>query len=155
MVRTRSHRTGSVAVVVVLLVLAAGCVTFSPSAERSTPRETATPPTIDEDGTDVAGTDVPGLSDEDAKRRALDAEEEFLSEYLRGKSCLGGWGFSAPVVSERAVVRERATGEVVVAVRHPFWYSTGGGHGDTDSTARYTVTTETADRERRSGPEVC
>jgi hypothetical protein len=139
-----------VSIFVIILTLTAGCLITSSSSQES-----ATPPTIEREATDVAGTTVPELPDVDAKEQALSAEKTFLSEYLQEKSCLDEWGFSAPVVSKKAVIRNRTANTVVVAVRHPFWYSTGNSHGDTYSTAIYFVTMETAERERQSGPQVC
>lgn len=146
----RGVRVSIILVAVAILILSAGCLSSSSSSQQS-----GTPPTVESDATDIAGTAVPGLSDEDAKERALSAEREFLSEYLQDKSCLSEWGFSAPVVAEKAVIRNRTANTVIVAVQHPYWYSTGGEHGDTYSTAIYTVTTESVERERQAGPQVC
>lgn len=143
-------RVVDIAIVVGILTLFAGGLIAS-----SSPQESAAPPTIDSDATDVAGTTVPGVPDERAKERALSAEEAFLSDHLQGNPCLDEWGFSAPVVTKKAVITNRTADTVVVAVRYPFWYSSGDTHVDTYSTAIYFVTAENAERERQSGPLDC
>ncbi|WP_459192551.1 hypothetical protein [Halosimplex sp. J119] len=146
----RISRNVAIPLAVAILVLIAACL-----GTQSSPPESSTPPTIDRNATDVGGTPVPGLPDDTAKQRALGAERAFLSDSLPSKSCVDDWGFSAPVVSKTAVIRNRTGDTVEVAVRHPFWYSSGNGHGDTYSTAIYFVTAEATDRERRSGPQIC
>ena len=71
--------------------------------------------------------------------RALAAEEAYLDDRLAAADCLDSYGTAEIVVSERArVVAVRPTG-LVVAVRHPYAYSTTDLEADDASEARYLV----------------
>lgn len=108
---------------------------------------------------------APPVSDTDAKERALQAEESYLTAHLSNASCLENWGTSPTVTNEEATVVNRTQDGVLVAVKHPFSYTKVlASTGDSDSTrsarsyadgasrARYLVTEEAV--RRVSGDEV-
>jgi hypothetical protein len=106
----------------------------------------------------------PTVSETDAKERALQAEESYLTARLSNASCLENWGTSPTVTNEEATVVNRTQDGVLVAVKHPFSYTTVSTTDDPDSTltarsyadgasrARYLVTEE--DARRVSGDEI-
>jgi len=66
---------------------------------------------------------APPVSDTDAKERALQAEESYLTAHLSNASCLENWGTSPTVTNEEATVVNRTQDGVLVAVKHPFSYT--------------------------------
>jgi hypothetical protein len=108
---------------------------------------------------------APTVSETDAKERALQAEESYLRAHLSNASCLENWGTSPTVTNEEATVVNRTQDGVLVAVKHPFSYTTmSTSVDDSDSTltarsyadgasrARYLVTEEVV--RRISGDEI-
>ncbi|RDI72762.1 hypothetical protein [Halopelagius longus] len=83
------------------------------------------------------------LSNEEARERALTAEETHITEAFENASCVEGWGLTSYVGQEKdATVTDRTAEGVVVEVTHPFWYSTEQVEADARSNARYLVTAE-------------
>ena len=85
-------------------------------------------------------------ADEEAERRAIDAEESYLVERFENASCLTGWGLSETTAQTTATVSERTAEGVVVDVTHAYWLSTEELSADGASEARYLVTAEDARR---------
>lgn len=102
----------------------------------------------------IAGcTGGPGVSNGDAKERALSAEEDYIAEELESAACVESWGLTSYAgVEAEARVTNRTDDGVYVSVRHPYWYSTEEVEADVGSEARYLVTGEAT--ERVGGTEV-
>ena len=95
----------------------------------------------------------PGVSNGDAKERALSAEEDHIARQFENASCVEGWGLTSYAgVEEEATVTNRTADGVYVAVTHPYWYSTEDVEADVGSEARYLVTADAT--ERIDGTEV-
>jgi len=89
----------------------------------------------------------PAVSNDDAKDRALAAEEQHITEQLENAPCVEGWSPTSFVgLEEAATVTNRTAEGVVVQVRHPYSYATEDEEADVESTARYLVTIEEAQR---------
>jgi len=101
-----------------------------------------------EANTTSPATTIPpsSVSDDEAKERALAAEEAHLSERLEAADCLENWGTTATTASEEATVAERTGDGVRVLLQHPYWYSTDDTEADASSSAQYLVDAETAER---------
>lgn len=92
------------------------------------------------------------VSDEEARERALAAEEAHLTDAFENASCVEEWGLTPYVGQEReATVTDRTEDGVRVRVTHPYWYSTEQVDADSRSDARYLVTAEDS---RRIGDDV-
>lgn len=133
--------------IVLSTVVLVGCVT-APGNGTDT-----TPPTTTKTGQTsqtTIGQDL--VSDEDAKDRALRAEEHYLSTRLRNATCLKDWGTTPSTTQEEATVLNRTSDGVIVEVTHPYWYTTGSTHADGGSHARYRVTP--GETERLDGTEI-
>ncbi|MGB9955979.1 hypothetical protein ACOZ4B_06270 [Haloferax prahovense] len=131
----------------------AGCLADEPTGDDS-PTTTHPETTGDQTATPESETAVPlaEISDEDAKARALAAEEAYLETCLQNATCLLSWGTTPTTASKEAMVVERSADGVVVDVTHPYWYGKEGEEADSSSEAFYLVT-ET-DVERTSGDDV-
>lgn len=109
-----------------------------------------------------AAADVP---DEEAKERALTAEEEYLTEQFQNASCLTNWGTYPTTANKRATIVERSADGVYVEVVHPFSYTTeqteaeGGSRereeADGGSNALYLVTASSIERVRGDSVTPC
>jgi len=88
-----------------------------------------------------------GVSNDEAKERALAAEAEHITAQLGNASCVESWGLAsyAGVEKEAAIMNQTADG-VYVEVTHPFWYSTEQEEADVGSDAQYYVTADTVQR---------
>lgn len=121
--------------------LGAGCLgdaaSEAPASESTRTNATAT------ERLTVSPSEV---SDEEARDRALAAEEEFLTARLENASCLNGWGTTPATVDESAAVVDRSADGVTVSVTHPYWYSTDRAEADLASEAVYVVTEDEARR---------
>jgi hypothetical protein len=94
-----------------------------------------------------------GVPTDDAKERALSAEEDYITRQFENASCVEGWSLTSFVgVEEAATVTNRTADGVYVAVTHPYSYSTEQVEADVGSDARYFVTADTI--ERVDGTEV-
>ncbi|WP_435179390.1 hypothetical protein [Halorussus sp. AFM4] len=155
---TYSRRTVLACCATGLGVGAAGCLGSLPAD----PTDDSGPATATEvasggtgpNATTADPTPIPAgvVSDAEAKKRALAAEERYLKDRLREASCLQNWGTTPTTSSERATVTDRTADGVRVEVHHPYSYSTDRTEADLASTARYVVT---ADAVRRvDGDEV-
>lgn len=108
----------------------------------------------------VAFTGCAGLSeigqdvtDEEARERALAAEEQHITEQLGNASCVESWSPTSPVgLEEEVTVTNRTDEGVYVVVKHPYSFATEQQEADTESEARYLVTPE--DVNRISGTKV-
>lgn len=95
----------------------------------------------------------PGIASDDARERALTAEEWHLHDRLSNASCVDGWGADSYAgVQVEATVINRTEAGVYVDVVHPFWYGTSEVDADAVSEATYLVTTNTT--RRVSGTDV-
>ncbi|WP_135363333.1 hypothetical protein [Halosimplex halophilum] len=88
----------------------------------------------------------------DAERRALDAEEAYLSAGFENAPCVESWEVYSPVVEEESSVVNQTAHEVYVEVKHPYSYGTESDEVDGASEAVYRVTAES--ETRVSGDEV-
>jgi hypothetical protein len=89
------------------------------------------------------GSIGPEVTDEEARERALAAEERHISDHLRNASCVESWSPDSYVGIERdATVTNRTASGVSVTVRHSFTYSTDRTEADVASEARYLVTAD-------------
>jgi hypothetical protein len=98
---------------------------------------------------------TPSVSDEEAKERALAAEEAFLAGRLRNASCLTNWGTYPTTMSESATVVNRTADGVFVEVVHPYSYSTENVSADGGSNALYVVTADGTRRVRGDDVAPC
>lgn len=87
-----------------------------------------------------------GLTDDDAKQRALQAEETHLESQLRNASCLGDWGTNPTVTGEEATVVNNTGSEAYVRVVHPYWTSRPAVETDGATESIYRVTQNTTER---------
>ena len=88
-----------------------------------------------------------GVTNADARARALAAEEAHVTQRLENASCVRDWGLTGYVgIEEEATVVERTTDGVRVSVTHPYWYSTNETEGDGGSRAVYLVTPKRVQR---------
>jgi len=94
----------------------------------------------------------PTISDEKAKKRALDAEEEYVFEHLQNAPCLTSWGTAGTPARKAATVIKRTTEGVRVEVTHPYWFSTNDMEVDATSRAVYLVSPDSV--QRVSGDEI-
>ena len=99
-------------------------------------------------GCSSAESSEPDVSNRTARRRALAAEESYLTDHLQNASCLEDWGTTETTVSKRATVTKRTSDGVYVEVTHPYWYYTDETEADLGSDALYVVTDETTERKR-------
>ncbi|RDZ63434.1 hypothetical protein C5B90_09810 [Haloferax sp. Atlit-12N] len=131
----------------------AGCLADAPTGDDS-PTTTHPETTGDQTATPESETAVPlaEISDEDAKARALAAEETYLETRLQNATCLLSWGTTPTTASKEAMVVERSADGVVVDVTHPYWYGKEGEEADSSSEAFYLVTETNI--ERTSGDNV-
>lgn len=92
----------------------------------------------------LGGSAVPT---EEAKERALAAEEAHITSQLENASCVKSWGLTsyAGVEKEAAVTNQTAEG-VYIQITHPYWYSTEQDEADVGSNALYLVTPEEVQR---------
>ena len=96
------------------------------------------------------------VSSEDARTRALAAEEQYLRDRLENASCVEGWGTNSYTgVQEEATVVNRTADGVVVDVVHPFWYGTATVDADGRSEATYLVTDDETRRLRGTDVSPC
>lgn len=79
-----------------------------------------------------------GVPSDEARERALSAEEDHLSERLRDATCLEDWGVGSGTVVESATVENRTDHGVHVRVTHPYWYEQG--HDASDDPERRVAT---------------
>lgn len=94
-----------------------------------------------------------GVSPDEAKERALAAEEEHITDQLENASCVKSWSpISFVGIEENATVINQTAEGVFVEVTHPYSYSTERDEADYRSEARYRITAE--DEERISGTKV-
>lgn len=94
-----------------------------------------------------------GVSNGDARERALSAEEDHIARQFENASCVEEWGLTSFVgVEAEASVTNRTADGVYVAVTHPYWYATEQEEADVGSNARYLVTDDAT--ERLDGTEV-
>lgn len=94
-----------------------------------------------------------GVSNSDAKERALAAEEQHITEQLENASCVESWSLASFVGLEKeASVTNRTDEGVHVVVKHPYSYSTERDEADVESEAHYLVSPDDVDR--ISGTEV-
>ncbi|QLG63172.1 hypothetical protein [Halorarum salinum] len=129
----------------VLLALGAGCTT---PGDRDAPKGGSPTPVVGaptETTTSTAGTGSPmpssELSNEEAKARALRAEEAYITRRFENSSCLDGWGLTGYTgIEKEAIVTDRTADGVHVEVTQPYWYSTDRDEADGGSNARYRVT---------------
>ena len=99
------------------------------------------------------GTGGPDITDEEARERALAAEERHISDRLGNASCVESWSPESYVgIEQEATVTNRTERGVFVTVRHPLTYSTEQTEADVASEARYLVTAD--DVERLGGTDV-
>lgn len=95
----------------------------------------------------------PGVSNDDARERALTAEEQHIAETFESASCVEAWSLTSFVGLEaEATVVNRTSDGVYVDVRHPYSYSTAAVDADVESKAQYLVTDD--DVERVDGTDV-
>ncbi|QIO25543.1 hypothetical protein [Haloarcula sp. JP-L23] len=88
-----------------------------------------------------------GVSNSEAKERALDAEEQHITEQFENASCVESWSPTSFVGLEKgATVTNRTTEGVYVEVTHPYSYSTKKEEADVESTARYLITPDDVQR---------
>ena len=123
-------------------------VSNSTTPEATTTQTTSTTP----ERTTIAVSDVP---DEEAKERAIGAEEEFLTAQLQNSSCLTNWGVSETTASTRATVTKRTADGVYVEVTHAYSYSTENVEADGASIAVYVVTADSIQRDRGDSISPC
>lgn len=92
----------------------------------------------------LGGSAVPA---EEAKERALAAEEAYITSQLENASCVESWGLTSysGVEKEAAVTNQTAEG-VYIQVTHPYWYGTEQVEADVGSDALYLVTPEEVQR---------
>ena len=97
-----------------------------------------------------------GISNSDAKERALAAEERHITEQLENASCVESWSpISFVGLEEQATVTNRTDDGVYVVVNHPYSYSTAQVEADVESEAHYLVTSDDADRIRGTKVSPC
>ncbi|KTG27805.1 hypothetical protein [Haloferax profundi] len=130
----------------------AGCLAEAPTGDSttSTPAKTTEAQTA----TPASETEVPlaDVSDDDAKARALAAEEAYLEAQLQNATCLLSWGTTPTTASKEAMVVERSADGIIVDVTHPYWYGKENEEADSVSEAFYLVTETSV--ERTSGSDV-
>lgn len=130
----------------------AGCTSegSSPQTTNETPTTTTTPKTTEASPTETADPTVAPsvLSDGEAKERALNAEEQYLRDYLSDATCLNNWGTYPTTADKEATVTSRTETGVLVDVKHPYSFSTDSSEADGASEAVYVVTPETVERKR-------
>lgn len=98
-------------------------------------------------GTETRGSDGTDVGDEEAKERALAAEEDYLTSQFENASCIEEWGLTAyGGIAENATISNRTVDGVYVEVTHPYWYGTGQDEVDYGSTALYLVTPDNVQR---------
>ncbi|WP_224333235.1 hypothetical protein [Haloprofundus halobius] len=124
----------------------AGCVQSGPTDPADSTRNDS----VSTDSPTSEPTAIPSsaVPDEEAKERALETEEAYITERLEGASCLTGWGATPTVTDEEATVTDRTADGVHVEVTHPYWYSAERQSGnetvveeaDGATSARYVVT---------------
>jgi len=89
----------------------------------------------------------PDVTDEDAKERALTAEEQYITEQLENASCVNSWSLNSYVgLEEQATVTNQTDKGVHVAVKHPYTYGTEKDEADGGTEAHYLVTPDQVDR---------
>lgn len=137
--------------IVLSTVVLAGCVT-APGVGTDPATTTTTTETTQTTQTTIT-QDV--VSEEDAKNRALRAEETFLTTTLGNATCLDDWGTTASTTHEEATVLNRTSDGVIVEVTHPYWYTKGSTHADGGSHARYLVTPDETGRLEGSDVHPC
>ena len=128
--------------------LGAGCLDRSPTDGGDD--DATTQP--DDATTEPATVSSSEVSDEEAKDRALAAEEEYLKGELENASCLNGWGTTPSTASESAEVVDRSADGVTVSITHPYWYGTDNVEADGASNAFYVVTED--ESRRASGTDI-
>lgn len=89
----------------------------------------------------------PGVSNDEAKDRALAAEEAYITEQLENASCVQSWSLRSfvGIEEEATTLNETATG-IYVEVSHPYSYATNTTEADVGTEARYFVTANMTDR---------
>ncbi|NHN47997.1 hypothetical protein G9464_10355 [Halostella sp. JP-L12] len=140
----------------------AGCLEDLPNENGSRETSTIQAQSTTSERTTIAAGDV---SDEEAKERALTAEEEYLTEQFQNASCLSNWGTSPTTVGEQATITERSADGVYVEVVHPFSYSAEQTEAEGDprvreeadggSNALYLVTADSIERVRGDNIAPC
>lgn len=89
----------------------------------------------------------PDVTDEEAKERALAAEEQHITDQLENTSCVESWSPTSFVgLEEEATVTNRTDEWMHVVVKHPYSVTTEEIEADTESESRYLVTSENVDR---------
>lgn len=109
-----------------------------------------------------------GVTDDEARDRALTAEESHIADSLQTASCLEDWGVGPATIRRSATVENRSGDGVSVDVTQPYWYEivhtraddagnsrTEVSHADAASEATYRVTGEEAVRVQGSTIEPC
>lgn len=90
---------------------------------------------------------VSGVSNSDAKERALAAEEQHITKQLENASCVENWSLVSFVGLEKeASITNRTDEGVHVVVKHPYSYSTEQDEADHESEAHYLVSPDDVDR---------
>ncbi|WP_459194024.1 hypothetical protein [Halosimplex sp. J119] len=87
-----------------------------------------------------------------AEKRALDAEEAYLTAQFENASCVESWDTYSPVVEEETSIINRTGDGTYVEVKHPYSYGTETDEADDASEAVYRVTAE--NETRVSGDEI-
>ncbi|KAB1193721.1 hypothetical protein GJR96_09830 [Haloferax sp. MBLA0076] len=130
-----------------------GCLGEAPTGDNDT-TTTHSETTKVQTATPNSETEVPlaEISDEDAKARALAAEEAYLETRLQNATCLLSWGTTPTTASKEATVVERSADGVVVDVTHPYWYGKENEEADSVSEAFYLVNETSV--ERTSGDDI-
>ncbi|WP_336024815.1 hypothetical protein [Halobellus salinisoli] len=93
------------------------------------------------------------ITTNEAKERALAAEEAHVIDQFENASCVEDWGLESytGVEREAAVINQTSAG-VYVDVSQPFWYSTAETEADVGSEAKYLVSEN--ETRRLDGTEV-
>ena len=99
-------------------------------------------------GCTSAESSEPAVSNRTAKRRALAAEESYLTDKLQSVSCLEEWGTTATTASRDATVTNRTSDGVHVEITHPYWYHSERVEADASTNALYIVTADSVERKR-------
>ncbi|AUX08106.1 hypothetical protein AArcSl_0453 [Halalkaliarchaeum desulfuricum] len=104
----------------------------------------------DLDGTTTSTPET--ISKDEAKKRAYEAEEEFVIEIVKNAECVTSDVGTGYPYTEFTSIDDRTEEGVYVAVELPYWYKTGIAHVHTKTQATYFVTDDTV--ERVDGDEV-
>ncbi|WP_430506481.1 hypothetical protein [Haloparvum sp. PAK95] len=145
------HRRHIILGMISVLAGLAGCTSegFTSQTTSENRGSAKTPATTESPESTLAPSIV---TDEEAKERALNAEEKYLKDHLSNATCLNDWGTTPTTASKQATVTKRTAEKVFVEVTHPYWFSTNRSEADSSSEAVYTVTADTA--ERKSGDNI-